>query len=324
MNYRIKQKSLAYYHCMSRIVGREMLLGELEKEHMRKLMRRIEGFTGVRVLTYAIMTNHVHVLLEEPDRDEVVSDEEFERRMAFLYSEEEMDELKERWAIWLADGCVDAVRADKERYLVRMHDISEFMKQLKQRFSRWYNRMHDRTGALWDRRFKSVLVEAGRPMRTVAAYIEMNPVRAGLSQEPQEYRFCGFGEAMGGGQAARRGIMTVAASMCVDETGWMGVSSHYLERILMYEEVREHPEDANTNHDHLREKLKNRQVLTEHERLLCRCRYFTDGRILGGKEFVDQYFSENAASFGAKRKTGARKVKGGWHSLFALRELVDW
>ncbi|NCD34058.1 MAG: hypothetical protein EOL87_11690, partial [Spartobacteria bacterium] len=126
---RIKREHLAYYHCMSRIVGREMLLGPSEKEHMRRLIRRVEGFTGVHVLTYAVMTNHIHLLLEEPERNAVqaLGDEELMRRLSCLYTEDEVDEIKVRWAKWELEGLVDLVNEDKGRYLLRMHDISEFM-----------------------------------------------------------------------------------------------------------------------------------------------------------------------------------------------------
>lgn len=297
-----------------------MLLGEIEKEHMHALIRRIEGFTGVRVLTYAIMTNHVHLLLEEPDRDTVISDEEFNRRMTCLYSEAELVDLKERWAMWDAAS----IEADKRRYLVRMHDISEFMKQLKQRFSRWYNQRNQRSGALWDTRFKSVLVQPGLPLRTVAAYIEMNPVRAGMEKSPHFYRYCGFGEAIGGNSKAREGIRLITKSMDATLHTWHEVSAHYLERILMYDDVRKHPEQACTDHDYLRSKLGNKLKLTDFERLLCRCRYFTDGRIIGSRAFVDAYFEEHRHDFGTRRISGARKIKGGWDALFAIRELVDW
>ncbi|NCD31959.1 MAG: hypothetical protein EOL87_00925 [Spartobacteria bacterium] len=321
MKDRIKRIPLSYYHCMSRIVGRQMLLGEVEKKHMHGLIRRIEGFTGVRVLTYAIMTNHVHLLLEEPDRNTYVSDDELRKRLSYLYTEEECTELTERWAMWDATSAAE----DKQRYLARMHDISEFMKQLKQRFSRWYNRVNQRSGALWDTRFKSVLVEPGTPLRTVAAYIEMNPVRAGMEREPHFYRYCGFAEAMAGGKTAQEGIRVVAAtSMDAGASDWAQLSKHYLERILMYDEVRKHPESACTDHDYLREKLGKRLELSEHERLLCHCRYFNDGRIIGGKAFVEEFFRENRDQFGEKRTSGARKVKGGWPNLFAIRELNDW
>ncbi|NCD34401.1 MAG: transposase [Spartobacteria bacterium] len=332
---RIKRDHLAYYHCMSRIVGREMLLGIREKEHMRRLIRRVEGFTGVHVLTYAVMTNHIHLLLEEPERDAVqsITDDELIHRMKCLYNEGEMDEIQLRWAEWKLMGLVELIKEDKGRYLARMHDISEFMKQVKQRFSCWYNRNHGRYGTLWDHRFKSVLVEDGLALRTMAAYIEMNPVRAGMVDDPKEYRFCGLGEAMGGVTAARKGIMTLASGVKrldnavramenVDE--WSAASIIYWERILMYEEVRRNPHFALLDRDMIPDKLKRRMKITDFERLQCRSRYFCDGQVLGSKEFVEDFFTQNMAYFGPNRKTGARKMRGGWGSMYTLRDLGNW
>ncbi|NCD33672.1 MAG: hypothetical protein EOL87_09700 [Spartobacteria bacterium] len=324
MKTRFKRDCLSFYHCMSRVCGRQMLLGDVEKEYMRRLIRRVEQFTGVKVLTYALMTNHIHLLLEEPDRGTVISDDEFRRRLSCLYSVQELEELYAMWAGWIADGCAALAQADKDRYLVRMHDISEFMKQVKQRFSVWYNRRNDRMGTLWDARFKSVLVEPGAALRVVAAYIEMNPVRAGMVNEPQHYHFCGFGEAMGGGAVARQGVARVAETCMDDTSGWRGVSTHYLERILMYDEVRRHPERMMTDHDYLRRKLGGRLALTDFERLMCKSRFFSAGCVIGGKEFVEEFFMEYRHCFGAKRLTGARKLKGGWTNIYAVRALVDW
>lgn len=62
----------------------------------------------------------------------------------------------------------------------RFYDVSEFMKLLKQRYTQWHNRRHQRTGTLWEERFKSVLVEgAGHVLATMAAYIDFKP-RTGL------------------------------------------------------------------------------------------------------------------------------------------------
>ncbi|MGE3312392.1 MAG: transposase, partial [Limisphaerales bacterium] len=62
----------------------------------------------------------------------------------------------------------------------RMYDVSAFMKLVKQRFTQWYNRRVGRKGTLWEDRFRSVLVEgAGDALVTMAAYIDLNPVRAG-------------------------------------------------------------------------------------------------------------------------------------------------
>jgi putative transposase len=55
---------------------------------------------------------------------------------------------------------------------------------------------------LWAERFKSLLLEGGRAMATVAAYIVLNPVRAALCADPKEYRYCGYAEALAKGSAA--------------------------------------------------------------------------------------------------------------------------
>ncbi|NCD33459.1 MAG: hypothetical protein EOL87_08605 [Spartobacteria bacterium] len=332
---RIKRDHLAYYHCMSRIVGREMLLGTQEKEHMRRLIRRVEGFTGVQVLTYAVMTNHIHLLLEEPERDAVqsISNEELMRRLAYLYTEDEVDEIWMRWTEWERTGLVDMVREDQQRYLVRMHDISEFMKQIKQRFSCWYNRANGRYGTLWDHRFKSVLVEDGLALRTMAAYIEMNPVRAGMVDDPKTYRFCGLGDAMGGNAAARQGIITLASGVKRLDNEvrskekievWSAASTMYWERILMYEEVRKNPHFAMLDRDMIPDKLRKRMKISDFERLQCRSRYFCDGQVFGSKEFVEEFFTQNTAYFGVNRKTGARKIRGGWGEIYTIRDLGHW
>lgn len=295
---RIKRKTLAYYHCITRIVGREMKLDDVGKKHMLGLIRRIEQFTGVKVLTYAIMTNHLHLLLEEPDRGTDISDEDLLNRLHALYPDHEVDEIEHRWREWTSVGNIEAVQADKQRYKKRMHDISEFMKQIKQRFSRWYNKKHHRKGALWESRFTSVLVESGHYLRIVSAYIEMNPVRAGMVHEPGKYAFCGLGEATSGSISAQRGIAHLVHMQKDDlsSSAWKHIAETYSQQVIQ----------------------------PNLERLYSKCRYFNDGRVLGSSVFVEQFFHENPSHFGPKRQSAARRVKGGWTELFAIRNLLDW
>jgi len=46
---------------------------------------------------------------------------------------------------------------------------------------------------LWEERYKSVIVESGEAARTIAAYIDLNPVRAGMVSDPAEYRWSSYG-----------------------------------------------------------------------------------------------------------------------------------
>jgi len=80
-----------------------------------------------------------------------------------------------------------------ERLRARLGSISRFVQELKQTFSRWFNAKHNRRGYLWGDRFKGVLVSKGDSMLACSAYIELNPVRAGIVDNPEKYRFSSMG-----------------------------------------------------------------------------------------------------------------------------------
>ena len=110
---------------------------------------------------------------------------------------EELKEARRQVRAGLAEESV-VVRIH-ERFTYRMHDLSEFMKGFMQRYTQWHNRVHKRSGHLWEDRFKSVIVEDGVAAKTMAAYIDLNPVRAGMVKDPADYRWSSYGEAIGGG-----------------------------------------------------------------------------------------------------------------------------
>ena len=196
----------AVYHCVTRVVGGAMLLDERAKEVLRKQMWYMSRFCGVEILTYCIMTNHFHVLVRVPEKQQV-DDKELLARFGELYAKQK-GRLETLDAI-LKQGGKEA-QAEREKLLARMGDVSLFMKELKQRFSIWYNKTHKRYGTLWAERFKSVLIEdTASCLKTVAAYIDLNPVRAGLVDDPNEYRYCGYSEAVVGSVHARIGLRTV-------------------------------------------------------------------------------------------------------------------
>ncbi|PXA02798.1 transposase, partial [Coraliomargarita sinensis] len=182
-------------------------------EILRKMIWQVADFCGVEVLTYCVMANHFHVLLRVPDASEV-SDKELLRRYKVLYPKPTKYQTASiavmEKDLLAGGGEAEAVR---RKLLARMGDVSEYMKAVKQRFSVWYNRTHQRYGTLWAERFKSVLVEGrGNPLQTMAAYIDLNPVRAELVDDPKDYRFCGYAEAVAGNRLARKGLSLVWAA----------------------------------------------------------------------------------------------------------------
>lgn len=325
---RLKAEGVGCYHVVSRIVDRNFRLDDKEKEIFRGMMRRSEAFCGVRVLTYAVMSNHFHLLVEVPERGDV-DEAELVRRMTVLYGQVYVSNARRQWAEWRRTGAAYLVDDQQNRLLARMGDVSAFVKTLKQRYSMSYNGRHGRTGTLWEDRFKSVLVENSESAKAaVATYIDLNPVRAQIVSDPKDYRWSGYGEACGGGKLAREGLSAIHSSRWGEQPGgWQHTVKRY--RVLLYTEGEErHAADsdrvvrpglATTEVDRV---IENGGKLTLQQALRCRVRYFTDGMVLGSKVFVDDVFEKNRRFFGPKRKDGARKMRlAEWGDLRCARAL---
>lgn len=196
----------AVYHCLSRTVGGQPLLGPAEREQFRRCLWRQAQFCGIQLITYAVLNNHFHLLARVPHR-QPPTDRELLQRVSGFYGPKAPLTLRLKSQLHHQGRLTDKERVPLLR---RMGDISVFMKELKQGFSRWYNQRHQRYGTLWAERFKSLLVE-DQPgvVGTVAAYIDLNAVRAGLVSDPKDYRFCGYAEAVAGGALAREGLMSL-------------------------------------------------------------------------------------------------------------------
>src|SRR5690554_1274490 len=88
-----------FYHCISRVVERRFAFGPEEKEKFRTFMRMIENFSGCRVVSYCLMCNHIHLLLEVPPIPEAgLSDAELLKRLSALYSEAFVGEVAKELA----------------------------------------------------------------------------------------------------------------------------------------------------------------------------------------------------------------------------------
>ncbi len=275
------------------------------------------------------MSNHIHILVEVPPMPEGgISDELLLTRLAAIQSEAVVVGVAKELADARLAGNEERVAEICGRYTYRMHNLSEFMKTLLQRFTRWFNRTHERCGTLWEERFKSVIVESGIAARTIAAYIDLNPVRAGIVSDPAEYRWSSYGEAVGGGtkgngKKAREGLVRACMShhgVGFESDRWKEVSRIYrramglaLGRKSGRAEVDRTKVDPTLNTAEALAAEDNGTGLTElgmAKMLQCRVRYFTDGAVIGSKEFVNEAFAGARERFTEKRKDGARKLRG--------------
>jgi hypothetical protein len=307
------------------------------------------------------------------------SDEVLLERLRAIYGEAQVAEVTAELAETrqkVRDGLAheSLVARIHGRFTYRMHDLSEFMKTLMQRFTQWFNRTHERSGNLWEDVFKSVIVEDGAAARTVAAYIDLNPVRAGMVQDPADYRWSSYGEAVGGGprgtgKKARGGLVRALRAhrgVGADAALWAEDVSQEYRMLLLEEGVERTREVVDAQGRRVIEVLRKgkqreegkgssdegleqivpategleqivpgteglEQVVpaTGHvalrQMLRRRVRYFTDGVVIGSRMFVDEVFLASRERFGAKRKDGARKLRGGAAAaagvLWSLRDL---
>jgi|AP86_3_1055499.scaffolds.fasta_scaffold00275_4 REP element-mobilizing transposase RayT len=299
---------------MSRVVGGEFLLAEKEKEFFVRWMWRLASFLQVEILDYVVMSNHYHQLIRVPGVVKL-SDRELLERLKAYYGEESLEVMIFEDA---REGGEDVVAPLRRRYLKRMGNISEFEKVLKQGFSSWYNRRHNRRGTLWMERFKSVLVEDSREVRGImATYIDLNPVRAEMVEDPKNYRHCGYGAAMGGDERCRRGIMAVTGIR-----DWEKASATYRLYLMERGQIQVHGKKGSVTRELRLETLEREGHLPLGELLRLRVRYFSDGLVLGSELFVEEVFELHRSHFGEKRKSGARPIRGMPHqSLNVIRDL---
>jgi REP element-mobilizing transposase RayT len=310
------------------VVDRRFVFDAREREHFRMCMRMQENFSGCRVLSYCIMSNHFHLLLEVPPMPEGgISDEVLLHRLAATSTEVVMAMVAQELANARKAGNQTQVAEIHARFTYRMHSLSEFMKALLIRFTRWFNRTHQRSGTLWEERFKSVIAESGVAARTMAAYIDLNPVRAGMVSDPAEYRWSSYGEAVGGGtkgngKKSREGL--VRACMSHEGVGfeaekWQEVSRIYRRAMGLALGLKSGMAAVKSrrlvtkNTQEMLESSDNETVLPDlgmAGMLRHRVRYFTDGVVIGSKAFVNEAFAASRERFTAKRKDGARRMRG--------------
>jgi putative transposase len=308
----------AVYHCMTRTVNGERILDDPAKEILRRQLWQVADYCGVQILTYTILSNHFHVLVQVP-RKWPLPDAELLRRYQRLYPRPTRYQCA-RLEVILAQLATDGPEACtwRRRQMAFMGDVSQFMKLVKQRFSIWFNRSHQRYGTLWSERFKSVLVEPhGRVLETIATYIDLNCVRAGLATDPKDYRFCGYAEAVAGNAHAQAGLRSILG------TSWFETQATY--RHWLFGTATEARDSGAVIDAALLEKvIEEGGKLPLSTVLRCRIRYFTDGAVLGSRAFVEAHLHAYRTMTGRRKRTAVRLIPlvADWGSpLATLRAL---
>ena len=288
------------YHVMSRSALPGLPLSDAEKDHLTFLMKRLSRLYLTEIIGFCCMGNHFHLLVRMLPED-TFSDAELQQRHELFFGEEKR----------FSEGHIPF-------YRLKYACLSEFIKELKQSFSRWYNRRTGRRGFFWSERFKSVIVENGETLINCLAYIDLNPVRAGIVSKPEDYRWSGLGCHVQQGNSD--GCLSLDFGL--NEYGPLDNN----ERLRRYRQYVYEVGELETSHGaciapEIAEKERQRGYrLTRKERFLYRNRYFTDSAVIGSREFVFESFQRFRKVLNITRDRQPKRITG-LDDMYSLKRL---
>ena len=194
-NEQFDPNSVCIVHICQRCVRRAFLAGEdafsgknygHRREWIRCRMERLASVFGVDVLTYAILSNHLHVVVRtRPDVVADWSDSDVALRWLRVFPGRRIDEQ-------LADPTttdVEALANNAERIQVirvRLSNPSWFMKALCEPIARLANKQDEATGHFWEGRFKALAITDEAGLLACSMYVDLNPIRAAMAATPEE------------------------------------------------------------------------------------------------------------------------------------------
>jgi len=298
MKARLIGKPGSKYHVISRFVDRQFAMGdEKSKRIFSQIMFSQAAFTGVEILTYCIMSNHFHILLRVPERPDsaVLDEEEVLRRLGKIWKENKVENLKATFANMREISVEGDVLVEREldRFRRRMFDLSEFMKDVKQRFSTWFNQTNERKGTLFEERFKSVIVQDGHVT------------------DPADYLWCGYSRAVGGNKDRRQGLRTIMTDP--RDTRPLTPRAHPWKNVAKRYRAWLHERGLETHHRDGRQKKRgfsraqlianwnSKGAIPPATLLRCKARCMTEALIYGDEEFIEETINELRAKIPGKR-----------------------
>jgi REP element-mobilizing transposase RayT len=306
---------------MSRTALDGFPLGDIEKDFMIDLIRKYSALYFVEILGFCLMGNHFHILVRMfPEYK--FTDDDIKKRFVGFYGDDRA----------FTDGQIPSLR-------MKLANLSEFVREIKVGFTRYFNRRHNRRGYFWGDRFKSVIVENGETLINCLAYIDLNPLRAGLVERPEQYRWNSLGYHIqtdnkddflsldfGLNEFGAGGIRSAVTSE-FHSAGVLDAEErlkHY--RRYVYEagavNRSEKPTAGVINNSVLAKERKDNFELKRVQRFRYRTRYFTDSGIIGTKEFVSTNYQRFKDIFMSKREKVPRAVAG-LDGVYSLKRLVE-
>jgi REP element-mobilizing transposase RayT len=289
------------YHVISRTALPGLPIKAADKDYLLNLTRRLATLYFVDVLGFCLMDNHFHLVVRVYPESEL-SDEELRRRYKAYYGE---------------DQEIGGERM--KRYRERLASLSAFIKDIKQGFTRYYNRKYNRKGYFWGERFKSVIVQDGRTLVNLLAYVDLNPIRAGAARKPEDYKWCSLGYHL---QTGNKGEL-LSVDFGLKEWGELNsreIVRKYREFVYETGAV-DAGKGAVIDQKVVDRERKRKYKISRVDRFRYRSRYFTDAGIIGSKEFVGEVFDHVKHLLGSQDRRRFKPVSG-LNGVYSMKRLT--
>ncbi len=202
---------VAIVHVMARTVRRCFLLGfdpvtsrnyDHRKDWIENKLRHLAAFMGIDLLTYALMSNHFHLILRSrPDAVANWSDEEVARRWLLLCplrrrcrtSSREVNSNEQHIATEPTQADIDSIRNNPKKLSqirTRLSDISWWMRLLCQHIAQRANSEEGGgLGKFWQSRFKAVRILDEASLLACSSYVDLNPIRAAMAEKLEDTQY---------------------------------------------------------------------------------------------------------------------------------------
>ncbi|GAB0147267.1 hypothetical protein McPS_00070 [Marichromatium sp. PS1] len=193
-----------WYHVVTRCVRRAYLCGfdrltgrsfEHRRGWVELRLRQLAGVFAIDVAAYAVMSNHVHLVVRvDANRAAGWSDTEVLRRWRCLFRGPMVVErfLSPSTRAGMTEAELDGVAGLVATYRARLADLSWFMRVLNESIARAANREDGVRGRFWEGRFRSQAILDETALLAVMAYVDLNPIRAGIAETPEESAHTGI------------------------------------------------------------------------------------------------------------------------------------
>jgi REP element-mobilizing transposase RayT len=269
---RIKSDGPGVYHLYNKVACHK---GEFPFDRdgsapKRKLLEILQFYAAAyecRIHAFTVMGNHFHFIAEFDDFSQLSRPDLAERLPLFYPNAPDQSKhwQDEHW----------------DRFNRRIFDVSELMRSIQSSFARWYNHTYERKGRFWADRYKSTLLLDESALLECMQYVELNPVRAGIAPEgrPDQYAYSSlYWREIGKGDWLEplRDLLSEGSES--EALRAFKAQIYYRGGVKSKDGQVEIPEDILATEE--ANDFASRNVFSR------KCRFFTDGLVLGAKEKV--------------------------------------